>query len=114
MPSACRSNIKDERENSPDLITVRKEQLKFMTMAICSICGMEKFGAWTRCVQCGHNPKTPKDRAESMFLTDFYIPPAELRKIAIAIRQGTKIHYDPAAIEELKADISELTDPPSS
>ena len=59
-----------------------------MTIAVCLECGKMKFGAWTTCPECGHQPQTSKDRAKHLRLTDHYCTQQELEQFAERIKQG--------------------------
>ena len=59
-----------------------------MTLAICKICGTNKWGAFNQCNNCGFEPKTEDELAESIFLSDHYFDQKTLKEISLAFQSG--------------------------
>ncbi len=76
-----------------------------MTLAICTVCGAEKFGAFVPCEKCEATPTTVGEKAKSITLSDHSFPPAELRKFSEMLRAGTPIPYDPVGLAGSAGDI---------
>lgn len=77
-----------------------------MTIAICTVCGEYKFGAFVPCKGCGTAPKTVSEKARSLFLSDRDFPIAELRKFSQLIKSGDPVPYDPVALAMTSDGIS--------
>ena len=71
-----------------------------MTIAICTECGKEKFGAFSPCGQCAYTPSSDTEKAKSVMLSDHHYTQFELRIIGESIRSGKPITYDPAILAE--------------
>ena len=65
-----------------------------MTLAICTTCGDEKFGAFVPCKNCGVTPTSVAEKAKSITLSDHLFPPFELRKFSQMLKAGLQIPYD--------------------
>lgn len=59
-----------------------------MTLAICLKCGETKFGAIVPCDQCGFQPRTDKELAYSMALSDHHQKPDILRNLGQSLKSG--------------------------
>ena len=69
-----------------------------MTLAICIECGHEKFGAFTPCRKCDHQPATLIDKAKSIMLSDHNFPFEELQGYSRTIKSGKTVLYDPVCL----------------
>ncbi len=76
-----------------------------MTLAICTACGAEKFGAFVPCKNCGAKPTTVAERAKSITLSDHKFHPAELRKFGQMLKAGVRIPYDPVSLAACASQI---------
>lgn len=65
-----------------------------MTVAICLLCGKMKFGAWTPCQNCGHEPEHLEDRAKHLMLSDHYHSRQDLERFAERISKGERWFFD--------------------
>lgn len=57
-----------------------------MTIALCVKCGVEKFGSFTRCPECGFVPETEEDFIYSLALSDHYFSKDTLGEIGASIK----------------------------
>jgi hypothetical protein len=76
-----------------------------MTIAVCTKCGTEKFGAFNPCDKCGYEPASNRERAESIILSDHHYPRAQLAAFGKLIASGKKVAFDPDAVAEIEAGI---------
>jgi hypothetical protein len=58
---------------------------ELMTLAICPSCGESKFGAFSNCHRCGHDPASAKELAICVLLSDHYYTIQELKHMGIEI-----------------------------
>jgi hypothetical protein len=64
-----------------------------MTIAICTKCGTEKFGAFSPC-DCGFTPTSNIEMAESIILSDHHYTRSELSAVGAAIKSGETIAFE--------------------
>jgi len=69
-----------------------------MTIAICTECGKEKFGAFSPCDRCGFAPTSITEQAKSVLLSDHHHNRAELDEFSKAIEAGQPVAYNPAVL----------------
>lgn len=87
-----------------------------MTLAVCLKCGHLKFGAFTRCSQCGTTPDDDESLTKHLLLSDHFHTRAELEAIAAEIRAGRPPEFDPETLrqawvskQELDADVRRMS-----
>lgn len=73
-----------------------------MTVAACYQCGEWKFGALTRCRNCGSTPATENDVMASLILTKETMADGELEKLVNSIRVGHRLELDEPPESELR------------
>jgi hypothetical protein len=78
-----------------------------MTLAICIVCGSQKFGAFVPCQECGFEPTDLADKAKSLMLSDHNLPPGELQKYSETIKSHEDIPYDFIVLAALARPITE-------
>ncbi len=78
-----------------------------MTLAICIVCGAEKFGAFVPCGECGFEPTELADKAKSLALSDHHSPPAELDKFSRALKDGVGVPFEPISLAVIARPIAE-------
>jgi len=76
-----------------------------MIKAICKHCGTKKWGTFNQCRNCGFEPKTKDDLAESMFLSDHYFDKHTLKEISLAFQPEKSPKIDKQTINMIKAGI---------
>ena len=69
-----------------------------MTIAVCTACGTQKFGAFSPCKDCGFTPQSNEERAKSVLLSDHHYTHAQLDELGSAIKMGQTIVYDPVSV----------------
>jgi hypothetical protein len=69
-----------------------------MTVAVCTRCGAEKFGAFNPCKECGYAPESVIEKAQSVLLSDHHYTHLELRIIGARIGTGEPVNYAPDAL----------------
>jgi hypothetical protein len=62
-----------------------------MTLAVCVKCGSIKFGALTRCDECGLRPETEVDIAYSLAFSDHYLSGGALKTLSQQVLQGASL-----------------------
>jgi hypothetical protein len=78
-----------------------------VTLAICIVCGAQKFGAFVPCGECGFEPTELADKAKSLALSDHHFPPAELDKFSRALKDGVGVPFDPISLAVVARPIAE-------
>ncbi|MGH9677694.1 MAG: hypothetical protein ACRD36_11385, partial [Candidatus Acidiferrum sp.] len=78
-----------------------------MTLAICIVCGEQKFGAWTPCRACGFQPDNSVDKAKSLTLTDHHNTYEQLVEFGMMIQRGDSPHFDLITLRREADSISE-------
>jgi hypothetical protein len=80
-----------------------------MTLAICIVCGNEKFGAFVPCQRCMFKPTHLADKAKSLMLSDHCFPPKELQRFSDTLRSHGEVPYDFVALAVVAQPIREET-----
>jgi hypothetical protein len=76
-----------------------------MTLAICTACGLEKFGAFVPCKHCGYTPTTVADRAKSLMLSEHKCSLSELQQLGESIREGRPVVHSSVTLALLAESI---------
>lgn len=79
-----------------------------MSAAVCLPCGNSKTGAWSQCSACGHRPETLEDRARHLMVTDRYLKPEVLARVAEGIRAGVPPQFVEDQVRQVAAEIARL------
>jgi hypothetical protein len=78
-----------------------------MTIAVCSSCGKIKFGAWTPCSECDHDPETLEDMAKSLMLSDNFYSQEELEQFSVRLQRGEAWRFDEVAMQKVIEELME-------
>ncbi len=79
-----------------------------MTIAICTACGAQKFGAFVPCPRCRFEPKTVLEKAKSITLSDHSFALESLDQFRNMIESGIQIPFDPLSLAYSAGPIGEV------
>lgn len=83
-----------------------------MTMAICQKCGVEKFGAFTRCSACGYCPleESERDIALALLFSDQYMSKTNLQELGREIAAGVDVKVEQEPLDAMIRQLSQHMD----
>jgi hypothetical protein len=70
-----------------------------MTVAVCLKCGAIKHGAFTPCLECGHEPDDHEDLIKHLLVTDHYLSRQQIEAVSKHIREGKPVSFPPDLLQ---------------